>query len=153
MGSATATCANLSGIVRNDLFYLLHVLPDQPLVLRISQEIRRVKCGHEFYAAILPETASQSAYRMRSLQQRLSREFSEGAYDFWPYQFYLPLEVLFARQDLCRKRSPVSGRPALQDVRYVDITPLQAHRFYDLGQELRSEEHTSELQSQFHLVC
>src|SRR5438309_9022345 len=82
-----------------------------------------------------------------------------------PRSTLFPYTTLF-RSDLARSVLGALGRPALaRDVRVVPLgtTPSHFHPGIDPrpvrakygldGGPWRSEEHTSELQSQFHLVC
>src|SRR2546427_5826003 len=82
-----------------------------------------------------------------------------------PRSTLFPYTTLF-RSDLVVLRHAVLGRPALHHVADEHLLAPQLDRGQDLGEELagrsherpprcvfRSEEHTSELQSQSNLVC
>src|SRR5689334_23542042 len=63
-----------------------------------------------------------------------------------------PRSTLFSYTTLFRSRRP--SRPAIRDPRRAaECTAACARRYYRRLRATRSEEHTSELQSQFHLVC
>src|SRR2546427_1777812 len=67
-----------------------------------------------------------------------------------PRSTLFPYTTLFRSSDSTRRREPDARRPA-QDARLY--AELQRRRISGRFQPVRSEEHTSELQSQSNLVC
>src|SRR2546422_8618337 len=69
-----------------------------------------------------------------------------------PRSTLFPYTTLF-RSSLAERAAPLARRQAAAARRVEDY--LDAEQWFDLGLELevRSEEHTSELQSRLHLVC
>src|SRR5260370_31827253 len=65
-----------------------------------------------------------------------------------------PRSTLFPYTTLFRS-SPalIAGRSAICDFSISSIAPIPHHSFVAFSDELRSEEHTSELQSHLNLVC
>src|SRR5262245_34611732 len=60
-----------------DLHHLLDVLPHQPLVGRIAQQVRRVERRHELDAVIVVPAPAQPRDGLLRAEERLHRELAE----------------------------------------------------------------------------
>src|SRR5262245_56876547 len=95
-----------------------------------------MKRRNQFRAAEVVHAAAQPRDGIERAQQCLCRELAERDDHLRLHDLDLPEEKRLALLHFVRLRIPVARRPALDDVRDVDILASEADRFDDLGEQL-----------------
>src|SRR3989339_448661 len=109
---------------------LLRIFPYKPFVLRVSQEIRRVKCRHQRNIFKLIEFSSQLAYRNFYANKRLRGYAAKRDYNLRRDYIRLFFYEWRTGANLVFFRVSVTGRPAFHDIADVDILSLKSHLLY-----------------------
>src|SRR5262249_50502227 len=131
---ATSWPARAYAELRHDL---LDILPDEPLVARVAQEIGGRERRHQLHAVVVVPAAAQLRDRGLHAEQGLDRELPERGDHLLADALELPEEEGLAALHLVGLWIAVLGRPALDDVGDVDVLAPELHPLGDdLGEQL-----------------
>src|SRR5438046_2114142 len=135
--SAPRRCSRTPARKAERLHDLLDVLPHQALVARVAQQVGGMEGRHELDAVVVVPAPAELRDRRLRPEQRLDRELAERHDHLGGDQLELTEEEGLAARHLVRLGVAVLRRPALDDVRDVDVVALEPHALGDdLGQEL-----------------
>ena len=101
--------------------HLLYIVPGGPFEVWIPEQGRRVVGHYGPYILIIVYVLPENRQRGVALEEVLAGHPSEGTYEDRIKQLDLPLEVRLACPYLFLVRIAVFGRPALEDIRDINL--------------------------------
>src|SRR5262245_33804118 len=112
-----------------EVTHFLHVFPDVPLAIRTAQQEGGMKRGDQHNPTPkVVNTSAQPGDRRVGAEKRVRRKRAQRNDDLGSNRVDLTEQEGLTGRNLVRFRVAIAGRPALQDVRDIDIAPLELNR-------------------------